>query len=77
MEEREKIPMGKIKTVDGKIIDRADACFLLRKHPKSDKLFYDHRNVCYVKDSNGTLRRYPPKERKEKSKNIKVQNGTR
>ncbi len=68
MAEEEKIPEGKIKTVHGEIIDRADACYLLRKHPKSEKLFFDHLNTCYVKDDNGTLRRYPPKERGKKKK---------
>lgn len=66
----ETIPKGKVKTVDGKIIDRADACFRLRPHSKSPNLFYDHNNTCYVKDSNGTLRRYPQKTKgKKKNKN--------
>ena len=66
MTDEEVIPQGKIKTMNGNIIDRADACFALMKHPKSDKLFFDHSGKCYVKDEKGTLRRYPPKKKNRK-----------
>jgi hypothetical protein len=64
MSNEEKIPEGKIKTVDGQIIDRTRALFMLRKHPKSDKIFMDSRGIQYVKDEKGTLRRFPQKEKK-------------
>jgi hypothetical protein len=67
--ENEVIPEGKIKISDGRIIDRADACFSYREHPKTDKLLFDHKKTCYVKDENGTLRRWPPKVKKNKKIN--------
>lgn len=60
------LPNGKVRTNDGQIIDRADAAFSLRAHPKSKNLFFDHKGVCYVRDSKGTMRRFPPKEKNKK-----------
>ncbi len=66
MSDEEKLPEGYVRTVDGKIIDWADAGFALRPHPKSDKLFFDHGGKCYVRDEEGTLRRFPQKQKKAK-----------
>jgi hypothetical protein len=63
---------NKVMTTDGKWIDKADACTFLRPHPKSEKLFFDRSGSTYVKDENGTLRKWPPKE-KGKKKNKKRQ----
>ena len=66
------IPEGMVEIGDGSIIDKADMATKLRVHPKNPKLLYDRAGICYIKNKNGTLRRYPPKiskvERKEQKK---------
>ena len=64
MNTRDNIPEGKIKTVNGQIIDRTKAVFMLRQHPKSNKIFLDSQGKTYVKDEKGTLRRFPQKQKK-------------
>lgn len=61
-----EVPEGKVRTVDGEIIDRSKAAYYLRPHPKSKNLFFDRKGICYIKDEKGTMRRYPPKEKKGK-----------
>jgi hypothetical protein len=43
------IPEGKVKTKDGQIIDRADACFLLNEHPKDNSLLRAIDGTVYQK----------------------------
>lgn len=70
----EPLPEGKVRTVSGEIIDRADACYLLRPVPGTS-LLMDSKEVIYQRDARGTLRRYPQKEKKnKKNKHGKVKN---
>ena len=55
---------AKIALANGDLIDRANTAFSLQQHPKSKGLFRDSQGRTYVKDSKGTLRRFPPKEKK-------------
>mgnify|MGYP001575065305 CR=1 FL=1 len=60
MEQKEEIseviPEGKVKTVDGRIIDRAKACFLLQQHPEHKDIFSASDNTIYHRSEAGTLR---------------------
>ena len=69
----EIIPAGKVKTHDGKIIDRTKACFMLREHPKDHNILIAADGTVYQK-INGTLKRLTfkkgEKKRKEEMKKI-------
>ncbi|MAT59848.1 MAG: hypothetical protein CMF23_17880 [Ignavibacteriae bacterium] len=67
MENIDAIADGKVKTMDGKIIDRVDACTIYRQHEKSKNLFFDRKGICYIKDEKGTLRRFPQKAKRERN----------
>jgi hypothetical protein len=68
MNEEQKIPEGKVLTADGQLIDRVKACYLLREHPKTKNILFDSKGNQYVKDKNGTLRRFPQKQKKGKER---------
>lgn len=63
------IPEGKVRTKDGQIIDRADACFTLAEHKEDSSLLFAFDRTVYKKDENGTLRRltYKKSERMTKA----------
>jgi hypothetical protein len=65
----EEIPEGKVKTKDGQIIDRADACFILAEHKEDSSLLFAMDKTVYKRDKNGTLRRltYKKSERMTKA----------
>ena len=57
----EIIPDGKVKTADGKIIDRANAAFWLAKHPNNENIEVSATGVLYYRMPNGSLKRLTPK----------------
>lgn len=60
-----EVPEGKVVTVSGEIIDRADACYLMKQDSEHKYLWYDVTGRVYFKDDKGTLRRLSPKNKKK------------
>lgn len=50
------VPEGKVRTVDGRIIDRSKACFLLQQHPEHAEIFRASDNTIYHRSEAGTLK---------------------
>ena len=72
MDSNKQLPEGTVQTVDGKVIDRADAAFALRTHPKNPSIVGDVYGTVYQKDENGTLRRLTPKKSLLRKKTLRA-----
>jgi len=59
----DKIPEGKVKLSDGKVIDRADACYGLLEHPADKTLLCATDGTLYHREKSGALRRITPKKK--------------
>jgi hypothetical protein len=71
-----QLPPGKIMTVDGHIIDRADACFGLVVHRDDKTLLKAADGTIYKVQPNGSLRRLSFKSHElKKTKNVLVNQG--
>lgn len=64
----DELPAGKIRTVGGDIIDRADAWFYLAEHKEDKSLLTAVDGTVYQKDKNGTLRRLTFKKGEQNKK---------
>lgn len=53
----EILPNGKVKLEDGRIIERHEVAYRLRKYPTQDNVYGDNKGQLYYKDSKGTLRK--------------------
>jgi len=72
MTNNEKIPEGKVRVSSGEIIDRVNVCFRLLQLPNSNNLYSSSDGTIYIKGKDGTLRRYPPKEKISKKERRKI-----
>ena len=72
----EILPNGKVKLDDGRIIERHQAAYHLRKHPTQENVFGDNKGRLYYKDAKGTLRKMkiinPDNGKADKNKESKI-----
>lgn len=65
----EDIPEGKVRTTDGKIIDRIDACFGMAEHKEDKSILFTFDGTAYRKtNERGTIKRLTFKNSERRTK---------